>query len=46
MYEDLKEQARAAAAELVEAAGLQKGNIVVVGCSRSEEHTCELQSQR
>lgn len=36
MYEDLKEQARAAAAELVEAAGLQKGNIVVVGCSTSE----------
>ena len=30
MYEDLKEQARAAAAELVEAAGLQKGNIVVI----------------
>jgi len=36
MYEELKEQARAAAAELVEAAGLQKGNIVVVGCSTSE----------
>jgi len=30
MYEELKEQARAAAVELVEAAGLQKGNIVVV----------------
>lgn len=36
MYEELKEQAQAAAAELVEAAGLQKGNIVVVGCSTSE----------
>lgn len=36
MYEELKEQARAAAAELVEAAGLKKGNIVVVGCSTSE----------
>ncbi len=36
MYEELREQARAAAAELVEAAGLQKGNIVVVGCSTSE----------
>lgn len=36
MYEELKEQARLAAEELCEAAGLRKGQIVVIGCSTSE----------
>jgi len=35
-YEEIKEQARAAAAELVEVAGLNEGDIMVVGCSSSE----------
>ena len=35
-YEDIKEQARAAAAELVETAKLKKGDIFVIGCSSSE----------
>ena len=35
-YEDIKSQAQTAAAELVEAARLQKGDILVVGCSSSE----------
>ena len=35
-YEDIKEQAKAAAAELVEAAKLKEGDIFVVGCSSSE----------
>ena len=36
MYEELREQARNAAAQLVEAASLKEGQIVVVGCSTSE----------
>ena len=35
-YEEIKEQARQAAEELVNAARLKKGNIFVVGCSSSE----------
>ena len=35
-YEDIKEQARTAAAELVETATLKKGDIFVIGCSSSE----------
>lgn len=35
-YEEIKEQARKAASELVEIAHLKKGNIFVVGCSSSE----------
>ena len=35
-YEEIKEQARAAAAELVEVAKLTEGDIMVVGCSSSE----------
>lgn len=35
-YEDIKEQARTAAAELVETAKLRKGDIFVIGCSSSE----------
>ena len=35
-YEDIKEQARTAAAELVEIAKLKEGDIFVVGCSSSE----------
>ncbi|MCI7618386.1 MAG: TIGR01440 family protein [Firmicutes bacterium] len=35
-YEDIKEQARTAAAELVETAKLKKGDIFVIGCSSSE----------
>ena len=35
-YEDIKEQARTAAAELVEAANLKEGDIFVIGCSSSE----------
>lgn len=36
MYENIKEEARDAAKELVAAAGLKKGMTVVVGCSTSE----------
>ena len=36
MYEEIKEQARQAALELCEIAGLRKGSIFVVGCSTSE----------
>ena len=36
-YEDIKEQARTAAAELVETAKLKKGDIFVIGCSSSED---------
>ncbi len=36
MYEELKEQAKAAAEELCEKAGLKPGQILVVGCSTSE----------
>ena len=36
MYEELKEQARLAAREICETAGLKKGQILVVGCSSSE----------
>jgi len=36
MFEKEKEQARAAAAELCEKAGLKQGQILVVGCSSSE----------
>ena len=32
-YEDIKEQAGTAAAELVETAKLRKGDIFVIGCS-------------
>lgn len=35
-YEDIKEQAGTAAAELVETAKLKKGDIFVIGCSSSE----------
>lgn len=35
-YEEIKEQASKAASELVEIAKLQKGDILVVGCSSSE----------
>lgn len=35
-YEDIKEQARTAAAELVETARLKEGDIFVIGCSSSE----------
>ena len=35
-YEDIKEQARTAAIELVEAAKLKEGDIFVIGCSSSE----------
>ena len=35
-YEDIKEQARTAAAELVETAKLKEGDIFVIGCSSSE----------
>lgn len=35
-YDEIKNQAQTAAAELVEAAKLQKGDILVVGCSSSE----------
>lgn len=35
-YEEIKEQAGAAASELIEAAKLKKGDILVVGCSSSE----------
>lgn len=35
-YDEIKSQAETAAAELVEAAKLQKGDIFVVGCSSSE----------
>ncbi|MBQ8474192.1 MAG: TIGR01440 family protein [Clostridia bacterium] len=36
MYDELRQQAKAAAAELAEAAGLKAGMTVVVGCSTSE----------
>ena len=36
MYEEIKQQAAAAALELLEQANLKKGSIVVVGCSSSE----------
>lgn len=36
MYEELREQARDAAAQLAEAARLKEGQIAVVGCSTSE----------
>ena len=36
MYEEIKASARAAAEEICEAAGLKKGQILVVGCSSSE----------
>lgn len=35
-YEDIKAQAQRAASELVEAAKLREGNILIVGCSSSE----------
>ena len=35
-YDEIKNQAQTAAAELVEAAKLQKGDILVIGCSSSE----------
>ena len=35
-YDEIKEQAQTAASELVDAAHLQKGDIMVVGCSSSE----------
>ena len=36
MYEEIKEQALASATEIIEVAGLKKGQILVVGCSSSE----------
>ena len=36
MYTQIEKEAQALASELVSAAGLKKGNIVVVGCSTSE----------
>ena len=36
MSESLKEQAYNAALEIIEVAGLKKGQILVVGCSTSE----------
>ena len=36
MFEEIQAQARAAAEELMEAAGLQAGQLLVVGCSSSE----------
>ena len=36
MFEEIKNQAAAAAAELCETAGLKEGDILVVGCSSSE----------
>ena len=36
MYEDIKAQAKAAANEICEEAGLVEGQILVVGCSSSE----------
>lgn len=36
MFEEIKEQARAAAAELIELSGLKPGQVLVVGCSTSE----------
>ena len=36
MYEDIKAQAKAAANEICDIAGLKKGQILVVGCSTSE----------
>ena len=36
MYEEIKSQAKLTATEIVETAGLKKGNILVVGCSSSE----------
>lgn len=35
-YEEIKEKAGTAASELIEAAKLKKGDILVVGCSSSE----------
>ena len=36
MYEELKEQAKSTAKEIIETAGLKEGSILVVGCSTSE----------
>ena len=36
LFEDLNKQANAAASEIIEAAGLKPGQILVVGCSTSE----------
>lgn len=36
MYENIKSEAKAAAEEIIEIAGLKKGQILVVGCSTSE----------
>ncbi len=36
MYTQIEKEAQALASELVSAAGLKKGNIVVIGCSTSE----------
>jgi uncharacterized protein (TIGR01440 family) len=36
MYEEYQQQARAALAELLDEAGLEEGDLVVVGCSSSE----------
>lgn len=36
MYEDVRNQSKQAATELIEAAKLKKGDIVVIGCSSSE----------
>ena len=36
MWEDIQEQSRAAAEELIRTAGLQPGDLLVIGCSSSE----------
>ncbi|MBQ9065113.1 MAG: TIGR01440 family protein [Blautia sp.] len=36
MYEEIRQQAFASAAEIIETAGLKEGSILVVGCSSSE----------
>ena len=36
MFEEIKAQAAQAACELIEAAGLKKGDLLVIGCSSSE----------
>ena len=36
MFEELNKQAQTAVCELIEAAGLQKGQLLVIGCSSSE----------
>ena len=44
MLDEIRKQAYDAADELCHIAKLQPGELLAVGCSRSEEHTSELQS--